>query len=110
MSADAASDAFEQGRCLLRFFNSDTWFSRHENNSLVKALSETAVADRALFYQGVTRCRRDAGVRWQTMPVAKAIRSANVDVLEEIERISDQVLLQQHWDRIRLPRQGILPV
>ena len=90
---DAAAEAFEQARSLLRFFNSDTWFSRHENISLVHALAETPISDRALFYQGVTRCRRDAGVRWQALPVAKAIRSVDVDVLEETERISDQVLL-----------------
>ena len=86
------ADSFEQARSLLRFFNSDTWFSRSENIALVKGLAQTPVADRALFYQGVTRCRRDAGVRWQAMPVAKAIRSETVDVLEETERVSDQVL------------------
>jgi hypothetical protein len=98
---DEDADGFEQARSLLRFFNSDTWFSRSENISLVKGLERTAVADRALFYQGVTRCRRDAGVRWQAMPVAKAIRSETVDALEETERISDQVLaaLQQKFGK-----------
>jgi hypothetical protein len=56
------TESFEQARSLLRFFNSDTWFSRSENVALVKVLADTPVADRALFYQGVTRCRRDAGV------------------------------------------------
>ena len=71
-STDFDAPSFEQARALLRFFNSDTWFNRHENIALVKGLAHTSVADRALFYQGVSRCRRDAGVRWQTMPVGTA--------------------------------------
>ena len=93
---DADADCFEQARSLLRFFNSDTYFDRRENIALVKGLANTPIAERALFYQGVTRCRRDAGVRWQTMPVAKAIRSHTVDVLEKTERISDKILAALH--------------
>ena len=85
-------DGFEQARSLLRFFSSDTWFDRQENIQLVKGLSQTDVEQRAAFYQGVARCRRDAGVRWQSMPVGKAIQSRDVAELERVQLISDKVL------------------
>lgn len=68
LSSTFMQDATEQ---VLRFFNSDMFFSSHNLNVILRAMHGTTRRNRKMFFKHVLSCRRRAAKKWLESSVAK---------------------------------------